>query len=353
MARRPLPWVCCRRRSRASECVTSRAPNNRTSRAPNNRGSLHCLTSLIRTLVHVSCRHALRSLLPPYTQRHGGRRQCPPRGRPPDPQHIVRPRAAAAHHLSTNALAVLDMQPRRPSGGAGNAARGRRGGADHPARARRAHHPHAAPVPTRGTLMLTPLWLQHHQPRSSTAFSETPAPVPSSTMPPFTAASWAASSPTLPSWSSTWTTAWCTAAPACLTPPSWYASPLLDTVTHTMQVDGHLYQLDQHLQRFARSAEMARLTLPVSLPQIRRIILETTAASLKQNGTSNLKTQLVCGHWIQSRYMSQALCAIGCPAVAATWASTRSAAIVRRCTSWSTRTAARSPYSRSDCACIC
>lgn len=49
-------------------------------------------------------------------------------------------------------------------------------------------------------------------------------------------------------------------------------------------MEGHLYQLDQHLDRFARSAEMARIPLPVSLPQLRRIILETAAASLKQNG---------------------------------------------------------------------
>jgi len=49
-------------------------------------------------------------------------------------------------------------------------------------------------------------------------------------------------------------------------------------------VDGYLYQLEEHLTRFERSAEMAGLVLPCSIEQIFRIILETAAASKAANG---------------------------------------------------------------------
>ncbi len=51
-------------------------------------------------------------------------------------------------------------------------------------------------------------------------------------------------------------------------------------------VDGYLYQLPEHLDRFQRSAELAGLVLPTSIEQIYRIILETAAASTKVNGGS-------------------------------------------------------------------
>lgn len=49
-------------------------------------------------------------------------------------------------------------------------------------------------------------------------------------------------------------------------------------------VEGHLYQLDRHLQRLLTSAEAAQIPLPMSLQQLRRTILETAAASKKLNG---------------------------------------------------------------------
>ena len=43
-------------------------------------------------------------------------------------------------------------------------------------------------------------------------------------------------------------------------------------------VDGRLYDLDAHLDRFFASAAAARLTAPCSRAQVRRIVLETAAA---------------------------------------------------------------------------
>ena len=48
---------------------------------------------------------------------------------------------------------------------------------------------------------------------------------------------------------------------------------------------GMLYQLDQHLERFLRSAEMARIPLPFPPEQLRQIILDTAAASGRHNGS--------------------------------------------------------------------
>lgn len=49
-------------------------------------------------------------------------------------------------------------------------------------------------------------------------------------------------------------------------------------------VDGFLYQLWEHLQRFEASAEAAGLLLPCSIDQIHRIICETSAAGRQVNG---------------------------------------------------------------------
>lgn len=49
-------------------------------------------------------------------------------------------------------------------------------------------------------------------------------------------------------------------------------------------VDGNLYMLDIHLYRLQDSADKAGLELPCSLPQMKRVIVETVAASKKMNG---------------------------------------------------------------------
>jgi 4-amino-4-deoxychorismate lyase len=49
-------------------------------------------------------------------------------------------------------------------------------------------------------------------------------------------------------------------------------------------VDGKIYDLDAHFDRFQRSAEHSRLTLPVSRADLREIIIATVAASRERNG---------------------------------------------------------------------
>src|SRR5688500_6657493 len=50
-------------------------------------------------------------------------------------------------------------------------------------------------------------------------------------------------------------------------------------------VDGKIYDLEAHLDRFLLSAERSKLRLPCSRSDIRDIILETTAASGRRDGT--------------------------------------------------------------------
>lgn len=57
---------------------------------------------------------------------------------------------------------------------------------------------------------------------------------------------------------------------------------VFDTATLT---NGMLYQLDPHLDRLIRSAEGARIPLPFPRERLRRIILETAAASLQRDGS--------------------------------------------------------------------
>lgn len=57
---------------------------------------------------------------------------------------------------------------------------------------------------------------------------------------------------------------------------------VFDTATLT---HGMLYQLDPHLDRLLRSAEQARIVLPFPQEQLRRIILDTAAASGKRDGS--------------------------------------------------------------------
>jgi 4-amino-4-deoxychorismate lyase len=57
---------------------------------------------------------------------------------------------------------------------------------------------------------------------------------------------------------------------------------VFDTAT---LVSGMLYQLDQHLDRLLRSAEMARISLPFPRAKLRQIILETAAAGGRRDGS--------------------------------------------------------------------
>lgn len=49
-------------------------------------------------------------------------------------------------------------------------------------------------------------------------------------------------------------------------------------------VGGTLYQLDEHVDRLVSAAEAVGITLPMSVAAIKRIILDTAAASMKLNG---------------------------------------------------------------------
>jgi hypothetical protein len=49
---------------------------------------------------------------------------------------------------------------------------------------------------------------------------------------------------------------------------------------------GYLYQLDARLARFMESAELAGLPLPLTEARLRRVLLDTAAASLKMHGAA-------------------------------------------------------------------
>ena len=78
-----------------------------------------------------------------------------------------------------------------------------------------------------------------------------------------------------------------------VTDPAYMVLPLDDHMVHrghavfdtAMLVHGKLYQLDAHLERLLRSAEMARLQLPCSPAQLRQIIIDTAAASGQQHAS--------------------------------------------------------------------
>jgi 4-amino-4-deoxychorismate lyase len=50
-------------------------------------------------------------------------------------------------------------------------------------------------------------------------------------------------------------------------------------------VNGKIYDLDAHLDRFLKSAERSKLTLPASRDEMREIIIKTTAASGRRDGS--------------------------------------------------------------------
>ena len=78
-----------------------------------------------------------------------------------------------------------------------------------------------------------------------------------------------------------------------VTDPALMILPLDDHIVHRGHAvfdtatlsRGMLYQLDPHLDRLLRSAELARISLPFPKEQLRQIILDTAAASGKQDGS--------------------------------------------------------------------
>src|ERR1041385_3674044 len=78
-----------------------------------------------------------------------------------------------------------------------------------------------------------------------------------------------------------------------VTDPAFMVLPLDDHMVHrghavfdtSMIVNGKLYQLDAHLERLLRSAEMARLQLPHTPAQLRQIIIDTAAASRQRDAS--------------------------------------------------------------------
>jgi len=78
-----------------------------------------------------------------------------------------------------------------------------------------------------------------------------------------------------------------------VTDPALMVVPLDDHMVHrghavfdtATLVKGMLYQLDPHLERLLRSAEMARIPLPFPPQQLRRIVIDTVAASDRRDGS--------------------------------------------------------------------
>jgi len=78
-----------------------------------------------------------------------------------------------------------------------------------------------------------------------------------------------------------------------VTDPAFMILPLDDHMVHRGHsvfdtaaiVNGKLYQLDAHIERLLRSAEMARLQLPHAPEQLRQIIIDTAAASRQREAS--------------------------------------------------------------------
>ena len=78
-----------------------------------------------------------------------------------------------------------------------------------------------------------------------------------------------------------------------VTDPALMVLPLDDHMVHrghavfdtATLANGMLYQLDKHLERFLRSAELARIPLPSPPERLRQIILDTAAASGRRDGS--------------------------------------------------------------------
>ena len=78
-----------------------------------------------------------------------------------------------------------------------------------------------------------------------------------------------------------------------VTDPAYMVLPLDDHMVHrghsvfdtAILANGLLYQLDEHLQRFLRSAEMAHIPLPFPVEKLRQIIIDTAAASRRRDAS--------------------------------------------------------------------
>ncbi|KAK6927389.1 Aminotransferase class IV [Dillenia turbinata] len=78
-----------------------------------------------------------------------------------------------------------------------------------------------------------------------------------------------------------------------ITDPSAMVIPMDDHIIHrghgvfdTAAIfDGHLYELDQHLDRFLKSASMAKIKIPFDRESIRRILIQTVAVSKCTKGS--------------------------------------------------------------------
>jgi 4-amino-4-deoxychorismate lyase len=78
-----------------------------------------------------------------------------------------------------------------------------------------------------------------------------------------------------------------------VTDPALMVLPLDDHMAHrghavfdtAILAHGMLYQLDQHLERLLRSAEMARIPLPFAPAKLRQIIIDTAAASRRRDAS--------------------------------------------------------------------
>jgi 4-amino-4-deoxychorismate lyase len=78
-----------------------------------------------------------------------------------------------------------------------------------------------------------------------------------------------------------------------VTDPALMIVPLDDHMVHrghavfdtAILANGMLYQLDAHLERLQRSAEMARIPLPFPLPALRRIVIDTAAAGGRRDAS--------------------------------------------------------------------
>jgi 4-amino-4-deoxychorismate lyase len=78
-----------------------------------------------------------------------------------------------------------------------------------------------------------------------------------------------------------------------VTDPALMVLPLDDHMVHrghavfdtAILAQGMLYQLDRHLERLMRSAEMARIALPFRPEQLRQIVIDTAAASARRDAS--------------------------------------------------------------------
>jgi 4-amino-4-deoxychorismate lyase len=78
-----------------------------------------------------------------------------------------------------------------------------------------------------------------------------------------------------------------------VTDPAMMVLPLDDHMVHrghavfdtAILANGMLYQLDAHLERLTRSAEMARIALPFPVPELRRIVIDTAAAGRRRDAS--------------------------------------------------------------------